>query len=104
MDQFNIIINPILSEKSHSLVEQYNKYVFKVNLNSNKLEIKKSIEKRFDVKILKVSTMNFKGKTKNLTIKSDGHVLRTSGKRSKWKKAIVTLEKGHKINLVEGEF
>ena len=48
--------------------------------------------------------MNFKGKNKNITIKSDGHVIRTSGNRSNWKKAIVTLEKGNKISLVEGEF
>jgi len=84
--------------------EQYNKYVFKVAKNSNKLQIKKSIEKRFDVKVSKVSTMNFNGKNKNITIKSDGHVIRTSGKRSSWKKAIVTLNEGNKINLVEGEF
>ena len=47
--------------------EQFNKYVFKVNKSANKLEIKKSIEERFNVKILKVSTMNFKGKTKENT-------------------------------------
>ena len=100
----NIILAPILSEKSHGLSEQFNKYVFKVHRNANKLEIKKSIEQRFNVKILKVSTMNFKGKKKNMTIKSDGHILRTSGNRSNWKKAIVTLDKDSKINLVEGEF
>ena len=104
MSKTDIILNPILSEKSHSMSEQYNKYVFKVAKNSNKLQIKKSIEKRFDVKVSKVSTMNFNGKNKNITIKSDGHVIRTSGKRSSWKKAIVTLNEGNKINLVEGEF
>ena len=55
----DIIISPILSEKSHGKSEQFNKYVFKVNKSANKLEIKKSIEERFNVKILKVSTMNF---------------------------------------------
>ena len=104
MKKENIILNPILSEKSHSLQEQFNQYVFKVDPTSNKLEIKKSIEERFDVKIKKVTTMNFKGKKKNLTIRSSGHVIRTSGNRSRWKKAIITLEEGHKINLVEGEF
>ena len=104
MKKTDIILNPILSEKSHSMSEQHNKYVFKVDVNSNKLEIKDSIEKRFDVKVNKVATMNFKGKNKNITIKSDGHVLRTSGKRSSWKKAIITLDAGSKINLVEGEF
>tara|TARA_B100000029_G_scaffold508320_1_gene594907 strand:- start:579 stop:893 length:315 start_codon:yes stop_codon:yes gene_type:complete len=104
MSKTDTILNPILSEKSHSMSEQHNKYVFKVAKNSNKLQIKESIEKRFDVKVSKVSTMNFKGKNKNITIKSDGHVIRTSGKRSSWKKAIVTLSEGNKINLVEGEF
>jgi len=104
MNKNNIILSPILSEKSHGLSEQFNKYVFKVHRNANKLEIKKSIEQRFNVKILKVSTMNFKGKKKNMTIKSDGNILRTSGNRSNWKKAIVTLDKDSKINLVEGEF
>ena len=104
MNNNSIIISPILSEKSHSLSEQFNKYVFKVHKNANKLEIKKSIESRFDVKIVKVSTMNFKGKKKNMTIRSDGNVLRTTGNRSNWKKAIVTLHKDSKINFVEGDF
>ena len=55
-------------------------------------------------KIDKVTTMRFKGKKKNSTIRSGGHVLRTSGKRALWKKAIVKLEKDHKIDLVEGDF
>ena len=100
----NIIINPILTEKSSFTMENLNKYIFKVAVNSNKLEIKTAIEKRFNVKILKVSTMNYKGKTKNSTIRSGGHVLRTSGRRRNWKKAIVTLKDGHKIDLVEGDF
>ena len=50
MSKTDIILNPILSEKSHSMSEQHNKYVFKVAKNSNKLQIKESIEKRFDVK------------------------------------------------------
>ena len=104
MDKNNIILAPILSEKSHGLSEQFNKYVFKVHRKANKLEIKKSIEQRFNVKIVKVSTMNFNGKKKNMTIKSDGNVLRTTGNRSNWKKAVVTLDKDSKINLVEGEF
>ena len=69
----------------------------------NKLEIKEAIEDKFNVKIKKVATMNFKGKNKNMTIKSNGHVLRTRGNRSSWKKAIVTLEEGFSIDLVGGE-
>ena len=104
MNKNNIILNPILSEKSHSLIEQFNQYVFKVSSNTNKLEVKNAVEQRFKVKVKQVRVMNFKGKMKSVTIRSDGHVLRTSGNRSKWKKAIVTLVDGHKINLVEGEF
>ena len=69
----------------------------------NKLEIKGAIEEKFNVKIKKVATMNFKGKNKNMTIKSNGHVLRTKGNRSSWKKAIVTLEEGFSIDLLGGE-
>ena len=99
----SIILRPILSEKSTMLSDSLNKYVFQVEKASNKLEIKSAIEKKFNVKIKKVSTMNFKGKNKNTTIKSNGHVLRTNGNRSSWKKAIVTLEKGDKIDILSGE-
>ena len=100
----NIILNPMLTEKSNSLTEQFNKYVFKVDKNANKLQIKEAIEKRFNVKINKVSTVSYKGKLKNTTVKSGGHVIKTSGYRESWKKAIITLHKDDKINLVEGEF
>ena len=99
-----IILNPILTEKSSLIMEQLNKYVFKVNINANKLEIKDELENRFKVTILKVSTMNFKGKSKSTTMRSGGHTLRSTGKRSRWKKAIVTLKQGDKIDLVEGDF
>ena len=85
-------------------MEKFNQYVFKVAVNANKIQIKDEVEKRFNVKIVKVTTMRFKGKRKNTTIRSGGHVLRTSGKRSLWKKAVVTLHKDSKIDLVEGDF
>ena len=100
----NIILNPMLTEKSNSLTEQFNKYVFRVNINANKFQIKKALEQRFDVKIRKISTILVKGKSKNTTVKSGGHVIRTSGYREAWKKAIITLNEGDKINLVDGEF
>jgi len=104
MSNSEIILSPILTEKSAFMTEKFNQYVFKVDVNANKIQIKKEIEKRFNVKILKVSTMRFKGKQKNSTIRSGGHVLRTSGKRSLWKKAVITLHKDSKIDLVEGDF
>ena len=99
----SIILKPILSEKGTMLGETLNKYVFQVEKQCNKLEIKTVIEEKFKVKIKKVSTMNYKGKSKNMTIKSNGHVLRTKGNRSSWKKAIVTLEEGSTIDMLSGE-
>lgn len=104
MSNSEIILSPILTEKSAFMTEKFNQYVFKFDVNANKIQIKNEIEKRFNVKILKVSTMRFKGKQKNSTIRSGGHVLRTSGKRSLWKKAVITLHRDSKIDLVEGDF
>ena len=75
----DIIIRPILTEKGNLLSETQNKYVFQVAKNANKVEIKKSIENRFDVKVKKVSTINCKGKNKNMSIRSGGKVIRTNG-------------------------
>ena len=99
----SMILRPILSEKGTMLGEALNKYVFQVEKQCNKLEIKEAIEEKFQVKIIKVATMNLKGKNKNLTIKSNGHILRTRGNQSSWKKAIVTLEEGSSIDMLGGE-
>ena len=99
----SIILRPILSEKGTMLSEALNKYVFQVEKQCNKSEIKVAIEDKFNIKIKKVATMNFKGKRKNVTIKSNGHILRTRGNKSSWKKAIVTLEEGSSIDMLGGE-
>ena len=99
----SIILRPILSEKGTLLSETQNKFIFQVEKHSNKLEIKKAVEEKFKVKIKKVATMNIKGKNKNMSIRSNGHILRTSGNRSSWKKAIITLEKGFSIDMLTGE-
>ena len=98
----SIILRPILSEKGTLLSEKQNKYVFQVEKKSNKLEIKQAVENKFKVKIQKVATLNMKGKRKNLTIRSNGNVLRTSGNRANWKKAIVTLQDGYSIDIFGG--
>ena len=98
----SIILRPILSEKGTILSEKQNKYVFQVEKKSNKLEIKQAIENKFKVKIQKVATLNMKGKRKNMTIRSNGNVLRTSGNRANWKKAIVTLQDGYSIDILGG--
>ena len=99
----SIILQPILSEKSTFLGETQNKYVFQVERQSNKLEIKQAVENKFKVKIKKVATLNLKGKQKNMTIRSNGNVLRTKGNRANWKKAIVTLQDDYSIDILSGD-
>ena len=104
MNNTDIIIRPLLSEKVSKLAEALNKqYAFQVSKKSNKLQIKSAVEQKFEVKVKKVRTMNFKGKMKNTSVRSNGRVLRTSGFRSDWKKAIVILHEGHEIDIVGGE-
>ena len=90
----DIIIKPIITEKSMS-GNAIKMYTFKVNKNSNKIEIKKAVEELFGVKVAKVNTFNVKGR-----LKRQG---RTQGYTSDWKKAYVTLKKDSKaIEFFEG--
>ncbi len=89
----NIVIAPIITEKSERQVQNQNTYTFKVSINANKIEIKKAIERIFSVKVLDVNTIRMLGKPKRLG--------RYSGKRPDWKKAIVTLRAGDKISEFE---
>ena len=103
MDYTKIIVRPLLSEKANKLSSMSRQYVFEVSSKSNKLQIKNAIEKKFEVKVEKVRTINYKGKMKNTSVRSNGKVLRTSGFRTNWKKAIVTLLEGQKIDIVGGD-
>ena len=78
-----VIIRPVITEKSNDEM-QAGKYTFEVNKKATKVEIAKAVEKLFEVKVLKVNTMNVNGKKKRVGY----HV----GKTSDWKKAIVTIE------------
>ena len=98
-----IILRPIITEKMTHLGETERKYAFRVAKNANKIMIKEAVEARFDVKVSNVATLGQKGKSKSLTVRSGGKTIRTEGKRSDWKKAIVTLREGDKIDLLEGE-
>tara|TARA_B100001121_G_scaffold83673_1_gene74007 strand:- start:232 stop:555 length:324 start_codon:yes stop_codon:yes gene_type:complete len=102
VDLINILIRPIFTEKM-SRLEEERKYSFQVIPHANKLEIKKAIELKFGVNVEKVSTSNRIGKKKNMTVRSGGRTIRTNGKRSSWKKAIVTLKDGEKIDLLDSE-
>ena len=78
-----IIVAPIVTEKSNDQLQE-GKYTFEVNKKATKVEIAKAVEKLFEVKVLKVNTMNVNGKTKRVGY----HI----GKTSNWKKAIVTID------------
>ncbi len=89
----DIIIEPVVSEKSYDLVSDYNTYTFVVDPRSHKTEIKQAIEEIFDVKVTSVNTMNRKGKHKRT-----GWVV---GKRKDTKRALVTLATGDSIDVFE---
>jgi len=83
----------LLSEKASRLSEKLNKYTFRVNPRANKLEIKRAIEVIFKKKVVDVNTANFAGKKKRER-RAD------FGRRANWKKAVVTLQEGEKIDIV----
>lgn len=90
-----IIIHPLITEKMSALQETQNKVAFIVAPNANKIEIRKAVEDKFNVKVQKVATINMNGKLKRLG--------RFQGRRSSWKKAIVTLREGFAIDFFEGK-
>jgi large subunit ribosomal protein L23 len=92
-DIHQTIIRPILTESSARLKDQLNCYVFETHLKASKPDIKAATEALFKVKVTKVRTMIVQGKTRRLG--------RNSGIRSNWKKAIVTVLAGQKIDLGE---
>ena len=90
MNNFDIILAPVITEKSASL-ESENVYVFKVDVRANKTQIRQAIEKAFNVKVLKVNTTNNHPK--------DRRVGRYTGKTNRYKKAYVSLAKGQTISF-----
>ena len=99
----NTLIKPIFTEKISILEERQNKYAFIVNRSSNKIEIKEAVEQKFDVKVKKVGIINRIGKEKQMSVRSGGRTIRTIGRKSRTKKAIVTLFKDHKIDFINNE-
>lgn len=93
MEARDILIRPIVTEKSTALMEQ-GKYTFRVPLAATKIQIRQAVEKIFKVKVQAVNTMRYEGKLKRMG--------RTQGRRSDWKKAVVTLKPGEAIELFEG--
>ncbi|RJQ48439.1 MAG: 50S ribosomal protein L23 [Nitrospiraceae bacterium] len=91
---YDVLVGPLLTEKGTIMKEKDNKILFKVARDANKIEIKKAVEEVFKVKVDRVTTMNCKGKKKRMG--------KYEGKRSDWKKAIVALKEGEKLDFIEG--
>jgi large subunit ribosomal protein L23 len=90
----DIIISPLVTEKSTIQREGQNQYSFKVDKRANKIRIKDAVERLFKVKVREVRTVKVRGKVKRLG--------RRFGKRPDWKKAIVTVKEGDRIDFFEG--
>ncbi|MCK5455679.1 MAG: 50S ribosomal protein L23 [Melioribacteraceae bacterium] len=93
----NILIKPLVTEKMTELMERENKYGFVVDYNTNKIEIAKAIEKKFEVNVVSVNTIRYKGKTKTQFTKKG----RFTGKTPRFKKAIITIKEGQTLDLFE---
>jgi len=94
MDPHQVIIRPVISEKSYNLIETQNQYTFQVDKRANKNQIKRAIEDAFDVRVHKVNTANVKSKPKRQGF--------YRGRTAQWKKAVVRLAEGESIELFEG--
>ena len=91
---YDIIIEPIITEKSNIQKELAQQVTFKVPVNATKIQVRQAVEKVFGKKVVDVHTITMKGKVKRLG--------RFMGKRPDWKKAIVTLKPGERIDFFEG--
>ena len=91
---FDVLRRPLLTEKGQDMRDEDGKYLFEVDAAANKVEIARAVEKLFGVRVEKVNTQVVRGKKKR--------VGRFFGKRSNWKKAVVTLRDGDVIDLFEG--
>jgi len=94
MELYKIIKKALITEKSTVAKDEANKYFFEVDRRVNKIEIGNAVEKLFKVKVLNVAVMNMPGKKKRI-----GKIL---GEKPSWKKAVVTLAPGSRIEVFEG--
>ena len=89
----DILLRPIITEKSTRLIDDENTYVFQVGLSANKIQVKRAIEALYGVSVVDVRTLRMRGKVKRFG--------RHYGKRSNWKKAYITLAEGDALNIFE---
>jgi large subunit ribosomal protein L23 len=92
-----ILVRPLYTEKIARLQDEQNKYAFEVARDANKIEIRKAVEKNFDVKVATIRTMLMPGKMRQQMTRAG----RFYGRRPQWKKAIITLAEGDKLELFE---
>ena len=93
MDARDVLIRPVISEKATDLLQD-GKYTFMVLIKANKVQVRQAVEQIFKVKVVSVNTVRMQGKTKRMG--------KYVGKRSDYKKAIVTLAPGNQIEIFEG--
>ena len=93
MDARDVLIRPVISEKATDLLQD-GKYTFMVPIKANKVQVRQEVEQIFKVKVVSVNTVRMQGKTKRMG--------KYVGKRSDYKKAIVTLAPGNQIEIFEG--
>jgi len=89
-----VIVRPLVTEKSHDMLDRLGAYTFVVAKEANKIEIAQAVEKQFNVKVNDVRTMRYSGKAKRMG--------KHAGRKASWKKAVVTLAQGDSIELFEG--
>jgi large subunit ribosomal protein L23 len=94
MNEYDIIIRPIVTEKTTLIKEASNQYAFEVAQDANKIQIARAVEQLFKVKVLAVRVINMEGKKRRIG--------KSSGKRPDWRKAIVKLGPKDKISFFEG--
>ena len=94
MLSYDLIKRPVITEKTNIQKESYNQITFEIDRGMNRVEIKRAVEEIFNVRVATVRTMQVKGKTKQR-----GRII---GKRRDWKKAIVKLMPGERIDFFEG--
>ncbi len=97
MSERVILVRPLYTEKIARLQDEQNKYAFQVDRDANKIEIRKAIEKKFEVRVASIRTMRMPGKIRQQMTRAG----RFHGRRPEWKKAIVTLVEGDKLELFE---
>jgi large subunit ribosomal protein L23 len=93
MNAGQVLVKPLITERSMALRDDHNKYAFQVHVQATNPEIRKAVEELFEVKVTSVHTLNMLGKNKRLG--------RFMGRRSSWKKAIVGIAAGQTIDIYE---